>query len=85
MESNHILGRWFRRNWPLPVTGAVLFVGVGVLLMRSSVYDRPPTAEAAVVVAPGKAVIVPGRATVVVPSDETRASSALVSETHKIE
>lgn len=80
MEPNNIFGNWFKRHWPLVITAGVLTVGVGVLLMRSAEYDHPPTAEAAVVVIPGDAVVVPGRATIVVPGSEGGATPSLVSE-----
>ena len=85
MEPRILIGTWFRRNWPLVVTVSVLTVGVGVLLMRSTEYDHPPTAEAAVVVVPGETVVVPGKATVVVPGGDTGATSALVSETRQLD
>ncbi len=79
MENEGIVSKWFRRNWPLAVTGAILSVGVGVLLMRSTEYDQPPKVEAAVVV-PGETVVVPGQATVIAPGEDAGAQPALVSD-----
>ncbi len=79
MDTEGVVTKWFSRNWPMAVTGAVLAVGVVVLLMRSTEYDQPHKAEAAVV-APGETVIVPGQATVIVPSKDGDARSTLVSD-----
>jgi len=85
MVQSNIISQWFGRNWPLTVTGTILAVGVGVLLMRSSEFSHPPAVEAAVVVAPSEAVIIPGRATVVLPGGESGAKAALVSETRVVD
>ena len=80
MDQDNVLKKWLRRNWPLAVTGTVLALGVGVLLMRSTEYSSAPAAEAAVVAVPGEAVIVPGRATVITPGSNRGAEAALVSD-----
>jgi len=85
MEPNSIVQKWCRRNWPLVITGVVLSVGIGVLLMRSNEYSSPPKVEAAVVMIPGEAVVIPGRATVVTPGDNSAAMPSLVSDTRVVD
>jgi hypothetical protein len=83
MVQRNVFSKWFGRNWSLAVTAAVLVIGVGVLLMRSSEFSHPPAVEAAVKsvpVVPSKSVIIPGRATIVLPGSDDGGSTSLVSD-----